>query len=80
MGTTLPPETKHERKLGAREEVLHHHTARAELVVQQHIAQRRVGLLVRRGDHHALAGGKAVVGTEHGRKRTRTHAYSAASA
>ena len=51
----------HERKLGAFEVILDDHLALAELVVEQHIPQRRFGLGHRPGDHHALAGGQSVV-------------------
>ena len=60
----------HERKFGALEEILDDDLTLAETVVEQHPAQRLVGLLHRGGNHHALAGCQAVV-LEHGRPRTR---------
>ena len=62
----------HERKLGTFEVILDDHLALAELVVEQHIPQRRFGLGHRPGDHHAFSGGQSVV-FQHCGQRTPLH-------
>ena len=52
--------------------ILDHHLAVPELVVEQHVAQRGIGLLHRLRDDHTLAGRQPVV-FQHCRQRTRGH-------
>ena len=51
----------HERELRAVEELLDHHAALAELLVEQHVAQRVFGLAHSEGHDDALAGGESVI-------------------
>ena len=62
----------HQRELGAGEELLNHHPALAEACIEQHIAQRLVGLLSTLGHHYALACGQTVV-FEHNGQRVSRH-------
>ena len=62
----------HERELGPFEPILDHHLAVPELVVEQHVAQRGIGLLHRLRDDHTLACRQPVV-FQHCRQRTRGH-------
>ena len=61
-----------EGELRSGEEILHHHPALAEGMVQEHVGQRSAGLFQVLGDDNPLAGGQAVI-LEHGRERTGAH-------
>ena len=52
----LSRDETHERKLGTREELLHDDPAAPELVVEKHVAQRLISLLLRLGYDHTLTG------------------------
>ena len=65
----LPVNEAEERKLRAGKEILHHHPAFAEALVQQHIGKSLTSLLHILSYHHPLAGGKPVV-LQHRRERT----------
>ena len=67
-----PRHETHERKFGSGQKILHDHTSLAELVVQQHVAQRGIGLLHRPGDNDTLSRSQTIV-FQDGGQRARTN-------